>query len=160
MGSSLSPCSMWYILVTVELHGPCYGKQDIYNYEPSVVRVSTVGAWDAIFYIIWSSIPAWWLESVPWVGDILTAVQGLEHILHSLKIAHMGQTANKQLTMAVAQLLLCLIKHATEAGMATQQKVTCVRKELKMRKDIHYHPPLQPLTWWVNWIKGKMRQRY
>lgn len=61
MGSSLSPCSMWYILVTVELHGPCYGKQDIYNYEPSEVRVSTVGAWDAIFYITWSSMPAWWL---------------------------------------------------------------------------------------------------
>lgn len=38
--------------------------------------------------------------------------------------------------MADAQLLLCLIKHATEAGIATQQKLTCVRKELKTRKDM------------------------
>lgn len=160
MGTSISPCSMWYILVTVELRGPCYGKQDIYNYEPSEVRVSTVGARDAIFYIIWSGMPAWWVESVLWGGDILTAVLGLQHTLHSLKIAHMGQ--NSQQAVNHGRCTAAAMPNKTcDWGWHGYPAETHLSKEgIKNEKRHMLLFSRQPLTWWVNWIKGRMRQRY
>lgn len=55
---------------------------------------------------------------------MLTVVQGLEYMLHSLKLAHTGQNCQQAVvTHGSCKLLLCVIKHTTELGMATKQKL-------------------------------------
>lgn len=58
-------------------------------------------------------------------------------MIHSLKIANTGQNCQQALvTHGSCKLLLCVIKHTTELGMATSRISLYIRKEFQWQKDI------------------------